>query len=352
MFKKVTILIAAVAVLCFSAVFAAAGTSPLDAWKAQISGTVSDLNAVYAVDANTAWAAGKNGTIICTVDGGVTWKAQDSGVAQNLHGVFFLDNKNGWAAGEDTTLLKTRDGGATWIKLFAGYRDSDFLTDVRFVNKQKGCISGYFANSYDSTTGFMAYTEDGGANFRVTETLDMQTISTIYFLNDSLGWASGCMGSKVDVAGDDKLFITQNGGKTWNGNYFTPARTFELPKVFSVYMLDELNGWAAGGAYVELGSEVTKVYYTADGAKSWNEMSTGGVEGRIKKIQVFADKGGWAIGNAGDKDPVILYSSDAGKNWAKQVFYKNIVPYGAHFVNSGYGWLVGKNGAVYKYDKE
>ena len=42
------------------------------------------------------------------------WSALSSGTSNNLFGVSFPDASNGWAAGANGTILHTFDGGATW----------------------------------------------------------------------------------------------------------------------------------------------------------------------------------------------------------------------------------------------
>ncbi|KKK86135.1 hypothetical protein LCGC14_2766260, partial [marine sediment metagenome] len=45
-------------------------------WSSQNSGTSNFLINVDFVDANTGWAAGKNGTLLHTIDGGLNWTPQ------------------------------------------------------------------------------------------------------------------------------------------------------------------------------------------------------------------------------------------------------------------------------------
>ena len=40
----------------------------------------------------TGWAAGYNGTIIMTTDGGETWTKRESGVSSILNSIFFIHN--------------------------------------------------------------------------------------------------------------------------------------------------------------------------------------------------------------------------------------------------------------------
>jgi len=76
-------------------------------WKAQSSGTNSDLHAVSFTDAGNGTAVGGGPVlgsvaILRTTDGGVTWKAQSSrinGAFASLQGVTFTDANTGTAVG-------------------------------------------------------------------------------------------------------------------------------------------------------------------------------------------------------------------------------------------------------------
>ena len=71
-------------------------------------------NAVFFADARRGWAVGTGGLVLATADGGRTWRAQESGTESDLHDVKFLDGREGWAVGSEGALLHTTDGGATW----------------------------------------------------------------------------------------------------------------------------------------------------------------------------------------------------------------------------------------------
>lgn len=75
---------------------------------------------LYAIDfpfgGDIGWAVGDNGTIINTTDGGHSWSTQPSGVAEPLYQVDFSDERHGFVVGAGVTLY-TRDGGQTWRDL-------------------------------------------------------------------------------------------------------------------------------------------------------------------------------------------------------------------------------------------
>src|SRR5438132_2574961 len=81
------------------------------------------VRAVQFVDEHEGWAAGDDGVVWHSIDGGRTWERQPTGVRASLRSVCFLDPYTGWVAGREErphpggsvgVLLVTRDGGLIW----------------------------------------------------------------------------------------------------------------------------------------------------------------------------------------------------------------------------------------------
>jgi photosystem II stability/assembly factor-like uncharacterized protein len=91
----------------------ARGGAERDAARAPAQASVR-LNAVSFADARHGWAVGARGAVLATLDGGRTWRAQESGTESDLFDVKFFDEREGWAVGGEGTAIHTTDGGATW----------------------------------------------------------------------------------------------------------------------------------------------------------------------------------------------------------------------------------------------
>jgi photosystem II stability/assembly factor-like uncharacterized protein len=107
---------------------------------------------VQFLDARRGWAAGVNGTIIATTNGGNRWQPQPSNSTQPLNDIFFVNANEGWAAGERGALLHTRDGGATWqdesLKTFASLNKLYFIApNCGWVVGANGSIYKFSANA-------------------------------------------------------------------------------------------------------------------------------------------------------------------------------------------------------------
>lgn len=77
------------------------------------------LTSLSFIDAKQGWAAGHDGVILHTADGGETWTLQREDLAGDkpLFAIRFNDAKNGFAVGLFGNAVQTNDGGAHWAAL-------------------------------------------------------------------------------------------------------------------------------------------------------------------------------------------------------------------------------------------
>lgn len=96
--------------------FIARSTNAGGAWSSIAPGTASSV-ALNDVDfaGNTGWVVGDGGVILVSTDGGATFTDQTSGTGANLNSVWAVDAQTAWAVGVGVILLTT-DGGATWTQ--------------------------------------------------------------------------------------------------------------------------------------------------------------------------------------------------------------------------------------------
>lgn len=88
-----------------------------DNWEV-VNKADSSLSGIYFTNRQNGYAAGQNGKVLKTVDGGLTWEAVEVDTQENLLDV--------WASGDDVyipgirTLLRSRDAGASWESITEG----------------------------------------------------------------------------------------------------------------------------------------------------------------------------------------------------------------------------------------
>jgi len=169
-------------------------------------------NAVYFIDRQRGWLVGEYSAIYHTEDGGMTWSAQQCADIQpketeddfpppppHLYDIFFRSQKEGWAAGMDGIIIKTEDGGETWKLLTP---EADFSLYQITVQGDRGWAVGEFGRYFEST--------DGGNTWR----LDKSSLRTMFwqrglkFADSQHGWIVGFGGT---------IIHTSTGGRDWDG---------------------------------------------------------------------------------------------------------------------------------------
>jgi len=69
------------------------------------------------------------------------WRTQNSHTSADLYAVQFLDDQQGFAAGENGVLLRTTDGGDTWDHLSTGTQTT--IRTIHFFDAQHGWLAGW-----------------------------------------------------------------------------------------------------------------------------------------------------------------------------------------------------------------
>ncbi len=165
-------------------------------WNAHIAFDV-DLYAVTCVGNMKGWAAGANGTIAHTEDGGQSWSKQASHTTANLRGVRFADAMRGVLVGDAGALARTEDGGATWSTAAS-------VTTANLTGVAATSTGTFFVSS---AGGVVLSSVDGGKTFAPTAIPGAMDLSTI---------GSNATGDLV-IAGDSAghLFTSTDGAHSF-----------------------------------------------------------------------------------------------------------------------------------------
>lgn len=167
-------------------------------WALQASGVSAHLQSIAAWDPQRAVAVGNRGTVIVTVNGGKTWSKASlpaSVGAAKLVRVRTYPGGKAWAVGEMGTVLFSSDFGAAWSAKTAA--EDVAWNDVSFVN-DVGWLVGEF--------GRMRATRDGGEHWKAAEAPVKSSLNGVYFRSDLDGVAVGTEGV---------ILHTQDGGANW-----------------------------------------------------------------------------------------------------------------------------------------
>jgi photosystem II stability/assembly factor-like uncharacterized protein len=278
-------------------------------WKIQQSGVIDDLLDVHFADSLTAWIVGNAGTILKTIDAGLSWEAQSSGTTLSLRSVHFPDTNSGWAVGANGTILKTTDGGQEWIAESSG--TNALLTSVYFISPSLGWVTG--------TNGVVLRTENGGQEWQTIASFGFNTITSVYFVTNDTGWVVGTYG-----------FIrkTTNGGDVWDIQT-SPSENH----LWSVQFTNLSNGWIVG--------EKGELLKTDDGGTSWIEQAVV-LTPDFAGLELISAESYWIVGDEG----TILKSFNGGEVWIPQYSGTSSNLNSVSFGSKHNGVIVGTGGLI------
>ena len=300
-------------------------------WQTQSSGTENKLYETKAVSELTAWAVGKNGTVLRTINGGNLWNdVWDQPDNLNIYTVEGLNENvaliagetGDWQAGTNITYIyRTSDGGNSWMKVFE--QPHGWMNNITMFNQSEGVAIGDPVNNVWT----ILKTSDGGntweqiANAPSAEEGEWGNTYSVLWLNDSTGW----FGSNKS-----KALHTIDGGKTWS--------SVDIPSYTSKMTL------AINQTGIGLASSAEALLRTTDNGNSWQEISppdSGKINYLLAHKNIF-----WLL-----SDNTIYKSLDLGLSWNLEtsaeanLFHLSLFPKEDEL----FGWAVGENGSILHY---
>jgi photosystem II stability/assembly factor-like uncharacterized protein len=285
-----------------------------------------------------------------------------------LYTVHFVDREEGWAAGDEGVIWHTIDGGNNWERQPTGVHAS--LRSICFLTPYLGWVAGRAERSGGSL-GVVLFTDDGGLHWRTQNESRLPGVNCVRFLDQRTGYAAGD-GTDQFPAG---VFKTGDGGRTW--------KPLAGPRATSWYALDLGNAGDGilAGAWGQLATLHEDSVAPADidplGARNLRAVRVEGTHaiaaGQGGLVLDSADSAGrrWGFVNyssapshwtqfdfqamswldrdiwlAGRPGSVILHSRDRGEHWEA---FKTGLPLplnGLFFANERQGWAVGELGSI------
>ncbi len=105
------------------------------------SGFTNNFNCIVALsDTNTLMAAGSNGIIIKSTNGGVNWVQQQSGTANTLRKIYQVSSNDIWICGDNGTILHTTNSGTNWA--LQTVNSTSNINSLIFPSSARGIAAG------------------------------------------------------------------------------------------------------------------------------------------------------------------------------------------------------------------
>ncbi len=326
----------------------AANSASAAPWVPQASGTSENLRGICAVSAKVAWASGAHGTVLRTVDGGVTWeKLRLQGAADlDFRDIQAFDAQEAFALsigpGSLSRIYHTVDGGQTWQLQFTNPDSKAFYDCFAFWDRKHGIAIS------DSVNGkFPLLITEDGENWHP---LEPQTLSAA-LPEESCFAASGtsiAVGGKSDawfVTGGPAARVFHSGDRGLNWQVVpSPILSGAASKgAFSVAFRDRHTGVVVGGDYEKPNATDKIAAVSDDGGNRWALAATGpsGYRSAVAFVPGSSPLVWVAVGTNGSDSSV-----DAGKTWQRlDTGIYNAVS----FAPSGDGWVVGPKGVLARW---
>ncbi|MCK5378880.1 MAG: hypothetical protein KAJ78_05715 [Acidobacteria bacterium] len=103
-------------------------------------------------------AVGSRGHILLSEDQGESWNQAEVPTRSGLNAVHFHDRNLGWAAGHDGVIVRTQDGGTTWERVYWVPEDENPLMDVWFPDADHGFAIGAYGSFFETSDGGITWT--------------------------------------------------------------------------------------------------------------------------------------------------------------------------------------------------
>ena len=288
------------------------------------------------LNTNDVWVLVPNedyftGVLFSTNDGGLTWISVD--VPFGGASLQFLDARTGRAMADRgvglgsnaVEMFQTSDGGATWHSVFnndptrSDSTDSLPLSGIKngmtFLDGDSGWVTGTRPMAGDI---YLFVTHDGGATWEQQviplpagyDSYEYYPQAPVFFGNEGFLSLMIYLPETVELT----FIISHDGGNNWNGDPLNAGRMI-LPGQASFG--DTQHGWCWDGGL--------NLFYTTDGSQTWKEMTSSlDLSGRLAQMEFVpgpADQfTGWALTNVDESGQSQLFkTTDNGSTWMQLV---------------------------------
>lgn len=315
------------------------------------SSTKANLRGLYLVNDTIAWASGAGGTFLKTIDG-QTWISDTiTGYThldfRDVHG-FDANNALLMAAGEEGRILRTEDGGITWTEVYTRLDSGIFLDGMDFFG-----MTGYCYGDPIDGKFVVIRSKDHGRTWTEISPEDLPSA-----LPGEAGFAASGTGIVVNengvwfgTGGDSvsRIFGLRYEQYEWSTNEMS-IRSGEGCGIFSLTNTEPNDLLAVGGCYMDStnsASNIGSLYFTEyeiDGNKDIvisADFVTDKPPRGYRSCIAFSDFSKLLVtcGRTG-----VEYSLDGGLSWdpvTDDGYY-------ACALGNTTGWAVGKRGKMTK----
>ena len=283
------------------------GTNP---WAFINSGLNRSANWITTSDGVYGLAAGQDGLILKTTDGGSTWaEISNSITLDSFYGIASAGRNFLWIVGDLGVLLASTDGGTTWVQQTTN--TSNTLLSVSFIDNANGWAVG--------AAGQIIHTSDGGITWSAQPSGQTAVLFGVKFTDALHGWIVGDLGL---------ILRTADGGQSWLAQQSTVSTA-----LFNIDFVDAQNGFCAGASGV--------ILKTTNGGATWTRLASN-TQSNVYVVTGTTINSIWAAGDSG----LVLRSTNGGISWNQLFALTGYSLYGLRAISDTVAWISGDNETV------
>jgi len=181
-------------------------------WISVATGTTDNLKSISFVNDNslytdqvTAIVTGSNGIVMISKDYGKNWSNSTSGVTEQLNAVFSVGNDKYFAVGNNGTMISSNDAGNSWSQITTNRLEN--INDIKF-------LGDFTVGIASCDNGIMLRTADGGLTWDTVSAPTENDLFAVSFSTPDFGITVGEAGTELYSA---------DGGLTWVNREVEPT---------------------------------------------------------------------------------------------------------------------------------
>lgn len=258
--------------------------------------------------------------ITCSIQGGQGQWYDITPSDEYFNVIKFNGSDTGWVMGNFCKILKTEDSGNSWNDLSCNYKAD--IQDFQFVSSSMGySISSNFNGEFEISKLFK--TENGGIHWDSIYSTE-GWLDCLSFLNENVGF----------IGGDTGILKTNDGGYSWEKSWTFKNSGFKYGLISSIIFINDSIGFASGYKRddLEYSTDLTQgiVLKTTNYGINWQLIYDSQEDHLIGSLHYSRDYNMLYACNIRGND--LFTSSDLGDTWSvletpvdENTFYINAI---------------------------
>jgi photosystem II stability/assembly factor-like uncharacterized protein len=329
----------------------------------QTSGTIARLQSIAPISEDIAWISGAGGTILRTTDGGQTWVSRAIPDTTNLafRDIHAEDADTAWVLTNNNSpnarIYKTVDGGANWTLEHQSPLSLVFYDCFAFWSSRRAiAIPDAEFGRFDVIRMTDGHTwENIGDNF-----VPAQPGEGLFPTSGNCVTTRGPRTAYAVIAGasPSRVVITKDAGDSWT-SYDIPIPGGPSGGGMNVLFRDHRHGIISGGDVATPTVSQENIARSSDGGETWTLATRTPFPGAAYALAYVPrhDHGHGSHDCHHSHDREVFAAGPSGAAWSRDEGDTwELLPdvagghFGVEFASSRRGWLVGRDGVIYRID--